>query len=203
MSRSDYHKLKTYNTHFKGEISGPRVPANTPSMKIQTPLYPRQKTGYNALTFNGNDREYYKIGYGPGSRGSGPYGLECSVNRERSCKGGNPIPPFGPGPYIPPIENYESEDAPMCYELENLIPVSKCGPNQDSPCKWHPSCPNGNPPCDKRMLQQPYQSGPSGYLTKYAIDPSTFCLQGPNSPSGCPLPPKNGGLPGANKCHHN
>ena len=107
MSRSDYHKLKTYNTHFKGEILGPSVPANTPSMKRQYPLYPKQKTGYNALTFNGNDREYYKMGSGSGSRGSGPYGLECSVNGTRNCAGG---PPIGPLPPWIPIEGYTREN---------------------------------------------------------------------------------------------
>jgi len=95
-SRTEYHKLKTYNTHFNGEISGPKVSARTPSMQIQTPLYPRQKTGYNALTFNGNDRGYYKIGSGPGSRGSGPYGLQCSVNATRDCAGGPALGPVDP-----------------------------------------------------------------------------------------------------------
>jgi glutaredoxin len=55
-------------------------------MEYQTPLYPKVNHGYQALTFNGGDREYYKID-------NGPYGQECSVNLVRDCKGG---PPFTP-----------------------------------------------------------------------------------------------------------
>ena len=105
MPNTNYHKLNTYNTKPRGTVQGPRVPARVPSMAYETPLYPQVNHGYQALTFNGGDREYYKIH-------NGPYGQKCSVNRPRRCTGGPPLN-YGPGGLTPVNrKNYQDSTVP-------------------------------------------------------------------------------------------
>ena len=143
MSRTNYHKLNTYNTKPRGTVQGPRVPANVPTMAVQQPLYPQVNHGYNALTFNGGDREYYKID-------NGPYGQKCSRNLKRNCLGGAPL--IGRENYNTPSQ---SNSCVRGRRRENYLPCGAggCGGSGEEcgggcVCKkstTEPACPDCHP----------------------------------------------------------